>query len=240
MVPSRSPRTWRAKKVGIVPTSGEAPYFPAYLKLVGVDESTITHVALDVKVLEQTLINGSVDAITMFGVSSIPVFVTQKFPSKSLLYSSAGLPFYQLSIITRPDFLQKNESLVANFIEGLMEGVKFSLVNPEETLKLHMKGTPELAATDTGEEYARLGMGITQVVMLADEAMKHSIGYGDMAVIEKQISTIKRYVAAPEDRVPKAADIYTNKYIGNSTLTASQWDQVKANNKNIVEIMGKS
>ena len=237
--PIKTPRDLAGKRIGLVPTSGEVPYFSAYLKLVGVDESKITKVALDDKVLEQTLIRGDVDAITMFGSSSIPVFVSQKYPVRSFLYSSAGLPFYLTGIITSPGYLEKNASLCATFTEGLMEGVRFSLLNPDETMKLHLKGAPELAATSTGEEYARLGMGIFQVTMLAEGAMDHSIGYGDMASIDKQISNIKTYIL-PDVKAPKASDIYTNKYNGNVTLTTAQWDQVRVNNKNIAQIMGKT
>ena len=238
--PIKTPKDLAGKNIGMVPTSGEVPYFSTYLRMVGVDEASITKTALDDKVLEQTLISDKVDAITMFGSSSIPVFVAQKVPVKSLLYSDANLPFYLMAFVTRPDFLQKNETLCASFMQGVLEGLKFSLLNPDETIKLHLKGAPELAATDTGEEYARLGMGIMQVTMLADEAMKHSLGYGDMASIEKQVATIKQYVASPEDRAIKADEVYTNKYIGNVTLTDAEWDQVRKNNEKIAAIMGKA
>lgn len=238
--PIKSPKDLEGKKVGIVPTSGEAPYFPAYMQLQHIDESKVTKVALDVKVLEQSMIQGQVDAITMFALSSTPVFVSQNFATKNLLYSSAGLDFYNLSVITRPDYAEKNSAQCAAFLDGLHEGVKYSLLNPDETLDLHMKAVPELLATDNGKEYARLGMGIFQLTTLAPESRDHGIGYGDPVKIDEQIQLIKKFVAAPEDKVVKAGDIYTNQYIGHATLTAAEWDQVKKNNAKIAAIMGQT
>jgi len=238
--PIKTPKDLEGKKIGIVPTSGEAPYFPAYMKLEKIDESKVTKVALDVKVLEQTMIQGQVDAITMFAISSTPVFVSQKFATKNFLYSSAGLTFYNLSVITRPDYLAKNESLCAGFLDGLHEGIKYSLLHPDETLELHMKAVPELKATNTGLEYARLGMGIFQLSAISEESRDHGIGYGDFGKIDAQIDLIKKYVAEPQDKVVKASDIYTNKYIGKVTMTADQWAEVKKNNAQIAEIMGQT
>jgi NitT/TauT family transport system substrate-binding protein len=235
----RSPKDLEGRKVGIVPTSGEAPFFPAFLKLEKVDEAKVTKVALDTKVLEQTMISGQVDAITMFGTSSIPVFVSQKFPTKTFLYSSAGLVFYNIGVIAKPDYLEKNESLVTGFLAGLHEGVKYSLLNPDETLDIHLKAVPELKATNTGLEYARLGMGIFQLTTIAPESRDHGIGYGDVEALNKQIQTIKQYVAEPQDKLVKAEEIFTSKYIGNVTMTADQWAAVKKNNIKIAEMMGQ-
>lgn len=112
--PIKKPKDLEGKKIGIVPTSGEAPYFPAYMTLEKIDESKVTKVALDVKVLEQSMIQGRVDAITMFALSSTPVFVSQKFATKNMLYSTAGLDFYNLSVIAKPDYIEK----IATYARG--------------------------------------------------------------------------------------------------------------------------
>lgn len=83
-------------------------------------------------------------------------------------------------------------------------------------------------------------MGIFQLTTLAPESRDHSIGYGDPAKIDAQIGLIKKYVAAPEDKLVKAADIYTNDYIGHVTMTADEWAQVKKNNASIAAIMGQT
>lgn len=238
--PIKSPKDLAGKKIGTVPTSAESPYLAAYLKLVGVDESQITKVAVDTKVIEQTLIRGQVDAITMIGSSSIPVFMSQNFAAKTFSYATAGLPFYGNTVITRSEFLKNNEALCHTFLEGLNEGVKFSLLDPEATIALHMKAVPELAASSTGEDYARIGMSIFQVSMLRGDAQTKGIGYGDVALVDKQIGLIKTYVAAPEDKTPKASDIYSNDYNGLVTLTAEEWSKVGTNNAKMMALMGKA
>ena len=237
--PIKSPKDLAGKKIGTVPTSAESPYLSAYLKLAGVDESTVTKVAVDTKVIEQALSRGQVDAITMIGTSSIPVFMSQNFPVTTFSYAAVGLPFYGGCVIARSDFVKKNTALCQTFMVGLNEGIKASLLDPEATIKMHMAAVPELAASSTGEEYARIGMAIFQVSMLTDEAMQHEIGYGDMALIDKQIGLIKTYVAAPEDKTPKAGDIYQNDFNGHVTMTPAEWAHVKTNNAKIAAMMGK-
>jgi NitT/TauT family transport system substrate-binding protein len=238
--PIKSPKDLVGKKIGTVPTSAESPYLSAYLKLMGVDESQITKVAVDTKVIEQTLIRGQVDAITMIGTSSIPVFMSQGFPVSSFSYAAAGLPFYGGCVIARTDFVKKNAALCETFMVGINEGIKASLLDPEATIKLHMAAVPELAASSTGEDYARIGMAIFQVSMLSDEAMQHEIGYGDLGVIDKQIASIKTYVAGPDDKQPKASDIYMNQFNGHVTMTPAEWAQVKTNNAKVAALMGKA
>ena len=224
-----------------MPTSGEAPFIPAFMKLAQVDESKVNKIALDAKVVEQALLRGQVDAITMFGISSLPVFVVHKFPVKMWLYSSVGLQFYAEAFVTRPEFLEKNEALCADFMGGLLDCVKFWLVNPEESLQLHMEEVPELKATSTGVEFAQLGMEIGQTVMLGDEAENHGLGYGSLESINKQIKAITTFTEPPPNpRVFEAKDIHSNKYIGDVTLTKSQWDEVRSNNRDMARIMGKA
>ena len=236
----KSPKDLEGKKLGTVATSGEAPYVPLYFDKVGIDKSKITQVSLDAKVLEQALISGRVDAISTFAISSVPAFISNNFDAKMLLFSDVGLSFYQLSVVTRPDFLAANETLIEDFTQGLMEGIKFSLLNPEETIDRFLREVPEVAATDNGRRTAELGQSIFQVTMLADEPMKHSIGYSDLDKVNGMAEGINKAVGEAGAKVPPVESYYTNKYIGDVKLTAAEWAKVTENNLKVAKMMGKA
>jgi len=226
------------KKLGVVPTSGEVPYLPAVFAGAGVDASKISQVALDAKVLEQALLTKQIDATSAFGGSSIPNFMVKDIPVKMFLYKDAGLAFYLNGLQANSAYFEKNKSLCQDFCAGMMEAVKFSLINPDETIAMHLKANPEIAMTDTGEAYARAGLGIFHVTMLAPEAMKNSIGYGDPAKIDGMAKATKEIVA-PDLAVPPVASYYTNDVLPGITMTEAQWAEAKAYNKKYAEVLGQ-
>lgn len=226
------------KKMGVVPTSGEVPYLPAVFKGAGVDESKIEQVALDAKVLEQTLLSGQIDATSAFGGSSIPNFMVKDIPVKMFLYKDAGLPFYLNGLQAKTSYYEDNKALCEDFCAGMMEAVKFSLTNPDDTIAMHLKANPEIAMTDTGEEYARAGLGIFHVTMLAPEAMDHSIGYGDTAKIDGMAKATKEIVA-PDLEVKPVESYYTNEALPNITMTEAQWGAAKDYNAKYAKVLGQ-
>ncbi|MBM3523138.1 MAG: ABC transporter substrate-binding protein, partial [Alphaproteobacteria bacterium] len=166
------PKDLEGKTLGTVANSGDAPYVPAFFSLTGIDASKITRVSLDAQVLEQSLIARRVNAISTFAISSVPAFLANNFPARMMLFADLGLPFYQLSVVTRNDFVAANRSLVQDFNHGLLEGVQWALRNPGDAIELFLKAVPEIAATSAGKRTTELGQSIFQVTMLADEAIK--------------------------------------------------------------------
>ena len=68
---------------------------------------------LDSQIIEQSVINGQVDCMIAFGMSSIPNFITQNFPVRLMKFSDYGLQFYWVNTIVRSDYMKKNQQLVA-------------------------------------------------------------------------------------------------------------------------------
>jgi NitT/TauT family transport system substrate-binding protein len=64
--PILKPQDLAGKKVALVPTSGEFPFFPAYAERVGLAANSIEFVHVDNKVLDRVLMEKRVDAITSF------------------------------------------------------------------------------------------------------------------------------------------------------------------------------
>jgi NitT/TauT family transport system substrate-binding protein len=130
--PIRTPKDLEGKKIGVTPTSADTPFLPAYCRLAGTDFDKLKIVQLDSKILEQSAMSGVVDAILVTGLSSIPNFVSENIPFRMLPYSHVGLQFYWQNTIVSSAYMEKNKELVDNVVQGILEGIKFMLLNPQE------------------------------------------------------------------------------------------------------------
>src|SRR6476659_6732554 len=184
--PVKTPKDLEGRKIGVSAAGGDTPFLPAYCRLVGVDFDKVTVVQLDSKILEQSAMSGVVDAIVVTGLSSIPNFISENFPIKMMPFSEVGLQFYWLNTLTNGSFLAKNKELVDNVQMGILEGMKFMLLNPQEAMERHLKEHEELAIGKNGKLYVELGLGMTRAIMIAPESIEHGLGYTDFAEIDKQ------------------------------------------------------
>src|SRR5580704_9479432 len=141
--PIRTPKDLEGKRIGVTPTSADTPFLPAYCHLAGVDFDKLNIVQVDSKILEQSAMSGVVDAILVTGLSSIPNFVSENIPFRMLPYSDVGLQFYWQNTIANRSFVSKNAELVQNIQLGILEGMKFMMLNPEEATERHLKEHPE-------------------------------------------------------------------------------------------------
>ena len=93
-----------------------------------------------------------------------------------LPYSDVGLQFYWQNTIVSAAYFEKNKELVDNVVEGVLEGLKFMLLNPQEAMERHLKEHPELAIGKNGRLYVELGLGMTNAIMISPESMQHGLG----------------------------------------------------------------
>jgi NitT/TauT family transport system substrate-binding protein len=233
----KTPADLAGKKIGTVPTSAESPFFPAYAERAGFDASKIEMVSIDAKVLERALSEKQVDAMTGVGTSSLPVLLSRKIPVRWMLYSAAGMRTYGGHIVTLPGMLEKDPGLCKAMIDGLLEGLAFSLTNPEETAELFFKAVPEAGLNASAREFVRIGMGLHRCVVAKPEAIEHGLGWADPAVIEATTDLVMKYSAAPGTARPAVDAWFSNSFGGNVKLTAAQWSAVEASAKEFKEYL---
>ena len=237
----KSPKDLEGKKIGAVPNSGELPFLPPYLEHSGIDPKKVEIVVLDQQLLEQAMIQKQVDCLVGFGMSSIPNFVMQNVPVKLFPYSTVGLNFYWVSTITRPDFLKDNKSLLLDITEGLHEGQRHALLNPDEAIERHLKEHPEIAMSDNGKIFTEIGVGMINANLTNEVTQKHSLGYSDISSIGNQIGLVKKFVAETKDAALPATESYcSNEFIGNVTLSAEEWRSVERRSRKYAEMLGLS
>ncbi len=88
--PIKTAKDFEGKKVGIVPTGADAPYWPAFLQKAGLDPSSVTLVQCDARVLEQALMNKQVDAASCIATSSLPIVIAAGQPCHSCCGANSG------------------------------------------------------------------------------------------------------------------------------------------------------
>ena len=238
--PVKSPKDLEGRKIGVSAAGGDTPFLPAYCKLAGVDFSKVSVVQLDSKIIEQSAMSGVVDAIVVTGLSSIPNFVAEDVQIRMFPFSKVGLQFYWVNTITSASYYAKNKELADNIQAGILDGMKFMLLNPAEAMERHMKEHQELTLGKNGKLYVELGIGMTRAIMMAPESMEHGLGYTDLSKIDTQAKVVKQYAGKTTDSdLPRAETFVSNNDVGKVTLTKAEWDQVKASTQQYAKLLGQ-
>jgi NitT/TauT family transport system substrate-binding protein len=236
--PIKVPKDLEGKKLGMVPTSAEAPFWPAFANSAGIDASKVAIVQVDSKVVERALADKQVDAITAVGTSSIPVLVSVGESPRFMLWSKYGIELYAAQITTRPEVLQQDPKLCQAMVDAILESVAHTLRQPEQSLELFAQEVPEVGLTKGGRENARLSQGLMQLATLRPEAMQHSLGYTDMAKLTGMFDLVMKYAAPADAKRPDEPKFATNAMVGNIKLSTSEWDAVKKYTAEFAKYLG--
>ncbi|MBR0680365.1 ABC transporter substrate-binding protein [Roseomonas eburnea] len=236
--PVREAKDLEGRKIGIVPTSAEAPYWPAFARKTGIDAAGITMVQMDNRVLEQGLINRQVDAITAIGTSSVPVMLALRQQCRFLPWSKAGVSLYAGQVVTRRETLEKDRELSRAVTDALGEGLAFALKDPEAGIDIFLREVPEIGVTSGGRENARISQALMHYTVLSPEAQTHSLGYTDMAKAAEMVEMVMEFGAPRDARKPDVATLFSNDFAGTVKLTAAEWAQVRQNVASYAAILG--
>ena len=217
-VPSNSPITkpkdLEGKKLGASVSSGEYPFLPLYAQKAGFDFSKVQLVQLDSKVRDRSLTEKLVDAVAAFGSSTIPSLASTGSDVRFLLFKAAGVEFYGQSLITQPSRIKNEPDVCAAFVNGAMEAIRFIMTEPDEALDIFLKANDEVSMTASGKEYARIGLGLTNLTNLVPEVLQNGLGWADPAKVKAQSELILQYAAGQGAKMPDLAQLFTNQFVG--------------------------
>ena len=236
--PIKEAKDLQGKKIGIVPASAEAPYWPAYVRKTNIDVSGNTMVQMDARVLEQGLVNKQVDAITSIASSSIPTMLAMKEQCRFLPWNAVGVSLYAGQIVSTRATLEKDKELSRAVTEAVAEGLAFALKDPEAGIDIFMKEVPEIAITKGGRDSAKVSQAMMHYTAMSKEAQSHSIGYTDMAKAAEMVDLVMEFGAPKDAKKPSTNELFTNEFAGTVKLTEAQWGQVKKNVAEYIAILG--
>lgn len=112
----------------------------AFMKMHGLDPSTLRVVNIDGAARVPMLAARKVQAIDLFVMSEPGIRRAVKDAEpKCLLLGDHGLDIYANGIGVTEDFLQKNPEVVRGFVRAALRGWKDALANPEEAAKIQVQ-----------------------------------------------------------------------------------------------------
>jgi NitT/TauT family transport system substrate-binding protein len=229
--PVHSPKDLTNKSLGGTVNSGEYPFLPAYAKAVGLDLGSVKRVQVDPNVRQRLLMERQVDAICGFAISIAPVLVANNMAARFMLYSGAGLKFYNNALLTRPEVLKADPKLCAAMVDGMVKAARFSMLQPKEAVAAFVKQVPEAALVANGPQQIATGLGIFAMTMIAPPAKQYGLGRSELEDYASMTDMVMRYLGAPGDTRPDPASLFTNEFVGDVKLSPEEWAQADANVK---------
>jgi NitT/TauT family transport system substrate-binding protein len=222
--PIKTIKDMEGRKLGSTLQSAEVPFIDHYLTLSGVDPTKVARVALQANVLDTSLINKQVDAISVFATSNMPGLLSQGIKFRFFPYAAVGIRIYSNCLTTSPEYLADNRSIVEAWADGMNEGLKYCMLNFEEAVDIFVSEVPEVKMSATGKQHTRYGAGLFLAALLTPEIRDHGIGWGDMASLNQQTDLVMKYAVAPNSRRPDVATIFSNAMAGKLKVTPAEWE----------------
>jgi len=237
--PIREPKDFEGRRVGTVATSAEAPYWAAYAEKTGIDLSKVTRQQLDARLIERTLMDKQVDAITAIGTSSIPVLESLGVKTRFIPWAKAGVQLYASQIVARRETIDTDPGLCQAMVDGILESVVHTLKHPQESLDILYRVQPEIGMAKGGKENAVISHGLTQTTMVSEEAINNGLGYSSIPKLAGMISLAARAGALSGDAKPLVPeDLATNRFAGKIKLSTAEWDQIRRSNAPYFKMVG--
>jgi NitT/TauT family transport system substrate-binding protein len=227
--PVRTLKDLEGRHMASTVTSGEYPFLPAFAEQAGFDLAKVNRVQVDNKVRDRLLPEHKVDAISGFATTFMAQYIANGVKAHAFLYSRYGIPNYGSAILTQPARLTAAPQLCAAFVDGMLQGLKATMLDPAEAINTLFKSVPELALAPQMREQIKVGTGLMISVSARDLIKTHGMGYLDPGDYAAQTDLVMKYLARPGDQRPDLAKIMTNRFAGDIKLTSTEWQQIDKN-----------
>ena len=227
--PIATPQALAGRSVAATAAGSDTPFLKPFFERLGLPPESVTIVFVDSQIIEQSVIQGRTDAMVAVASSSIPVFETNRVPIRFFPVADQGLSIYGSSTIASRRVIDADKALAAEFIAGMLEGLRFSLLNPEETIDRFLKEHEVIAMKKDARRFTELGLGIAAASTFAPEARAHGLGFTDLDALDRQAHLVRALQGSDADRPPPPVTSYVgNDLIGRVTLSPAEWAQVRA------------
>ena len=192
---------------------GQAQWFllPALARINNLDFASIKIQETAPPLQPAALLAKKADFITMFRASNDEVAemaaTKQGIRLKRFQMRDLGLDIYGSALIVREEDIKRRPQMIRGYVEGTMEGLRYTREHQEEALGILLKHKPEL-----DKELTRIQIknGVEEVFIPA-ESVASGYGYMKPDVMEKTVKITNEFFDVAT-KVP-AAGVYTNQFI---------------------------
>ena len=192
---------------------GQAQWFlmPAYCRINGIDFKSIKIQETAAPIQPAALATKKADFIIMFRASNDEVaeLAASKVGSKlqRIFMKDTGLDIYGSGLVAKEEDIKKRPDFVRAYLEGTMEGLRYTRDNQEEALQILLKQKPEL---DKALTTLQLRNALYEV-MLPPESVQSGLGYMKPDIMEKTVRITNEYFDVARKVTSK--EVFTNQFI---------------------------
>jgi NitT/TauT family transport system substrate-binding protein len=192
---------------------GQAQWFlmPAYCRINGIDFKSIKIQETAAPIQPAALATKKADFIIMFRASNDEVaeLAASKVGSKlnRVFMKDTGLDIYGSGLVAKEEDIKKRPDFVRAYVEGTMEGLRYTRDNQEEALQILLKQKPEL---DQSLTTLQLRNALNEV-MLPPESVQSGLGYMKPEITEKTVRITNEFFDVARKVTSK--EVFTNRFI---------------------------
>jgi NitT/TauT family transport system substrate-binding protein len=192
---------------------GQAQWFllPALARINNIDFKSIKIEETAPPLQPAALLAKKADFITMFRASNDEVAelaaAKQGIRLKRIHMRDAGLDIYGSALIVKEEDLKRRPEMIRAYVEGTMEGLRYTRDHQEEALRILLKLKPEL---DKELTRVQIKNGVEEVFIPA-ESVASGYGYMKPDVMEKTVRITNEFFEVAGKVAP--ADVYTNQFV---------------------------
>jgi len=202
---------------------------PLLAERAGFDLDKVTRTHVDNKVRDRLLSEGKVDAISGFASSAMPSYAAAGVNAHFMLFRVYGILNYGTTVMMQPARVAQEPESCAAFVDGILEGLKATILDPAEAMKVFFKQVPEMALAAQVGEQIRVGTRILIYVAARDIIKTNGMGYMEPKDYESMTDLAMKYLAHEGDQRPDIAGMMTNRFVGGLKLSPAEWDQARKN-----------
>ena len=206
--PIEEPSAMVGQRIGA--TTGDAPraLLPGLAEINDFDAEAVDLINVEQlskpAALAQKEVDGTMDFFTGFpayesAAQGVGETVT------SFLYSDFGLDIYNNGIIAHDDLIESDPDLVRNFVEGFVEGVVWTVENPDDATSIMIEAQPGLS-----QDVAREQLQIAIDHLMVDEVLENGVG----PMSEEKMDFTLEVISESFDLERKVTvdEVYTNEF----------------------------
>lgn len=192
---------------------GQAQWFlmPAYCRINKIDFKTIRIQETAAPLQPAALVARKADFIVMYRASNDEVAelaaAKQRMKLNRIFMKDTGLDIYGSGLIVKDDDVKKRPELVRAYVEGTMEGLRYTRDNQEESLRILLKHKPELDQTLTTVQLKNA----LYEVMIPPESVQSGLGFMKPDIMEKTVRVTNEFFDIGRKVSPQ--EVFTNQFI---------------------------
>lgn len=221
------PKQLEGQSIGFEVGGGEYALWPAFVKATGIDASKINIVSMDAASLMRAAAAKQIKVIGNFFGSIAPTYWANHIPINAMFYADHGVKSCSVVAACKRETVAKRPQVCKDFVEGLLEGLKYVYLNPEKAIDIHIDSLKEFqGGAPATRDVLFYGQEVGTSLGFIDFFKQHGLGYIDPALADVTRQSVMTYMGIKG--VPPADKLYTDQFAGGVTLTPDEWTQVEA------------